>query len=76
MERLTALLAEDDTLRAEDARQLLVQNLLAEALGEEFVRDPSFQSVVTTVTHIIENNTDTKSLVDRALQGLAKPPGA
>jgi len=72
MERLKSLLSDDENLRKEDARQLLVQNLLADSVGPHLTNDPAFQSIVASVSQILESDHETSALVDRAIERVAQ----
>lgn len=51
-------------------RRALIQNLIADQLGSEFINDAQFQQIVSRVTETIEEDPDTAQLLTRLIAEL------
>lgn len=56
-----------ESLPPRDIRRALVRNLLAEAFGDAVANDLSFQAIADQVTAMLDEDAETRALLDRAV---------
>ena len=70
IEQLRRLLSVE-ALPPRELRRALVRSLLAEAFGEEVGNDLSFQALSDRVTTMLDEDDETRQLIDRAIAELS-----
>jgi hypothetical protein len=53
-------------------RREIVQSLLADQLGQDLITDAQFQQIVSRVTEVIEENSETAELLTRVIAELRR----